>query len=384
MRRLRSPISRQTMPVSSASGVAAVQRLLTAAINDPRSLSKASSADCDMILRLARRANLLGRLAAALRSQKCLESLPLVARNQLVSALAMAEARARSAGWELDRIAWVLGPGPAPTLILMKGCAYLALGLPNVEGRIFADVDLMLVEDELLDAETSLKSAGWTSQELTPYDQNYYRRWTHELPPLVHQDREVEIDLHHNILPRTARIKPASSKLVERARLIEGSRYSVLATEDMVVHAMVHLMFDSDLADDLRDLVDLRDLLLHFSAKEPDWWPRLLGSVEILGAERPAFYSLHYVQVLLGLQIPDDVRTRMRQWAPVKPVLWFMDRLVPRALFPQHPDRHSRVSRLCRLALYVRSHWLRMPPWLLVYHLTYKFVATRLLKNTAH
>lgn len=384
MPRLRSPISQPTVATDTSSGIAEVQRLLIAVIVEPRSLCDASSADCDMILRLARRANLLGRLAAALRRENCIESLPEVARNQLVSALAMADARARSAGWELDRIAWVLGPGPAPTLILMKGCAYLALGLPNVEGRIFADVDLMLAEDELLATEQSLKSAGWTSQELTPYDQNYYRRWTHELPPLVHREREVEIDLHHNILPRTARIKPASYRLLENAKPIEGSRYSVLAAEDMVVHAMVHLMFDSDLADDLRDLVDLRDLLLHFSANESDWWQRLLGSAESLGAGRPAYYSLHFAQKLLGLQIPDDVRQRMHQWAPVTPVRWLMDRLVPRALFPQHPDRPSRLSRLCRLTLYVRSHWLRMPPWLLAYHLSYKFVATRLLKTGSH
>jgi hypothetical protein len=55
-----------------------------------------------------------------------------------------------------------------------------------------------------------------------------------------------------------------------------------------------------------------------------------------------------------------------------------MDRLAPRALMPQHPDRPDRWSGLARLLLYIRSHWIRMPPWLLAYHLGYKFAATRM------
>ena len=51
-----------------------------------------------------------------------------------------------------------------------------------------------------------------------------------------------------------------------------------------------------------------------------------------------------------------------------------MDRLVPRALDPAHPDHPvSAGSRLARWLLYVRSHWIRMPPALLARHLAYKF-----------
>jgi hypothetical protein len=50
-----------------------------------------------------------------------------------------------------------------------------------------------------------------------------------------------------------------------------------------------------------------------------------------------------------------------------------MDRLVPRALFPQHPDSPSRSAAVARLWLYLRSLWIRMPPLLLARHLAYKF-----------
>jgi hypothetical protein len=45
-----------------------------------------------------------------------------------------------------------------------------------------------------------------------------------------------------------------------------------------------------------------------------------------------------------------------------------MDRFVERAL----PGRFSRGSSIAVFALYVRSHWLRMPPFLLARHLARK------------
>jgi hypothetical protein len=52
-----------------------------------------------------------------------------------------------------------------------------------------------------------------------------------------------------------------------------------------------------------------------------------------------------------------------------------MDALVPRVLGPVHPDLRSPASlRFARWLLYVRSHWLRMPPALLARHLTTKWM----------
>ncbi len=41
-----------------------------------------------------------------------------------------------------------------------------------------------------------------------PYDDLYYRRWMHELPPLVHSERGQLVDVHHTILPLTAGRSP--------------------------------------------------------------------------------------------------------------------------------------------------------------------------------
>ena len=49
-----------------------------------------------------------------------------------------------------------------------------------------------------------------------------------------------------------------------------------------------------------------------------------------------------------------------------------MDRVVPLALLPVHPDAPGRGSVLPRFALFVRSHWVRMPPAMLAKHLACK------------
>lgn len=354
-----------------------VRRLLNIVVLESQRITELSTGELDLALRLTRRVRLLGRLGENLVSAGLLESLPPLTADHLRGSMAMADARSRLALWELDRIARAMRSDQSIPLIAMKGCTYILLNLPNAPGRIFADVDLMTTEEDLEDVEDKLNARGWASSELTPYDQNYYRRWTHELPPLIHEEREVEIDLHHNIMPRTARLNPSAEKLLERSHQLPGSRYSVLADEDIVLHAMSHLMFDGDLGDKLRDLVDIHELLVHFSGNDSSFWQKLIDRAEDLDLTRPAYYSLRYVHSLFGLPIPDHVVQHSQKWSPPGIARWFMDRAVPRALYPQHPDHPSKVTDLYRLLLYMRSHWIRMPPWLLAYHLTYKFIVTR-------
>ena len=89
------------------------------------------------------------------------------------------------------------------------------------------------------------------------------------------------------------------------------------------------------------------------------------------------YYGLRYSAEYLGLEVPDEISNRVARWGPIWPASVVMDAFVPLALYPAHPDHPSRASKFARLLLFVRSHWIRMPPWLLFYHLTYKFFARR-------
>lgn len=354
-----------------------IRELLHIALHDPHGMAAMLPADLDLTIRLLRRLRLLGTVAYRLEDAGLPGELPAVAQDQFRSAQVLAESRARLALWELDRIAHTLLKSTDVKCVVMKGCAFILSGLPAARGRIFADVDLMFAESELDEAEAVLNERGWQSQRLTPYDQNYYRKWTHELPPVVHIEREVEIDLHHNILPRTSRLKPDGEKLLLRSRRVPDTDYYVLGDEDLVLHAITHLMFNDDLADKLRELVDIDALLRHFTRDDEQFWQRLTDRAEELDLTRPVFYGLRYLRRFGNGDVPDIVIERTHSWRPPAPALWLMDRLVPRALFPPHPDLPSRLTDACRLLLYMRSHWIRMPPWLLAYHLSYKFWARR-------
>jgi len=350
--------------------------LLIAALVDPRNLVSWSAPDLDLVLRLLRRARLLGRVAAELDAAGLLGALPLAARDALASALIAAQARSRVARWELDCIAYALRDRNDLQVVAMKGCAYLLADLPHAKGRMFADVDLLVPEAHLQEVEARLREHGWRSSELSAYDERYYREWTHELPPLVHAEREVEVDLHHNVLMRTARLHPDPRLLLAAARPVPGFRYFgylTMAPIDMTLHAMAHLFYGGEMDDALREVADIDALLRHFGRAEPGYWQEFWPRALALDLARPAYYGLRYAQRLLATPIPAPVLAASQAGAPTPLMTAAMDRLVPHALFPVHPDRPARRARFARALLYVRSHWVKMPPAMLIRHLAYKF-----------
>ena len=87
--------------------------------------------------------------------------------------------------------------------------AFHAAGLDACLGRSVGDLDILVPRDAIERVEAALVMAGWERlKEEGGYDDLYYRRWMHELPPLIHRERDRMIDVHHTILPPTARPKP--------------------------------------------------------------------------------------------------------------------------------------------------------------------------------
>jgi hypothetical protein len=228
-----------------------------------------------------------------------------------------------------------------------------------------ADIDVLVPESALAEVERSLLAWGWEFEPLDEYDTRYYREWMHELPPMVHRERRAVVDVHHAILPRTSRLRADPRVLLERA--IEVDRgVRVLCPAHMVLHAAVHLFHDGEIAGAVRDLVDLDGLLRQFAA-DPSFWDTLCADAAALHLERPLFYALRYSTRVMDTPVPALVRERVAPWGPPDPVRRLMDALVGRVL-----QRGEEGGAAAALALYVRSHWLRMPPGLLVRHLARK------------
>ena len=347
-------------------------QLLIESIVSPEKLTFLPDADWDLLIRVARRVRLLGRLEADLSSLGLLGSIPVKAADHLRASRNVIQHRKTLVTWEINRILWALKGVEAP-IILLKGAAYLMAGLPPAPGRLFADVDLLTPEDRVIEIESRLVSKGWYMMEIDPYDDRYYRVWMHEIPPLRHQERGTEIDIHHRILPRTSRLKPDPSLLIEDAQALADPRLRILAPTDMVLHALVHLFLEGDPVEGLRlrDLLDVHLLLRHFG-QEPGFWEGLVPRARRLGLTRPLFYGLQFTQQFFATDIPQSTLQDADKERPVWPFRMMMNFLVPLALLPGHPDHPSRWASLARWLLYIRSHWLKMPPLMLARHLCYK------------
>ncbi len=321
----------------------------------------------ELLVRSAREADLLGRLAWRYASTGRIDEVPDAARAHLVGATNRGRAQHAAVRRETQAIADALRSVHTP-VVLLKGAAYLLAGLPPAHGRLFSDIDILVAKERLGDVEAALMLAGFATTHLHPYDQRYYRRWMHELPPMLHLKRQTLLDVHHTIVPETSGVALDARELFRAAVPIAGTPFLVLSPLDMVLHSATHLMHNEEFGHGLRDLVDVDALLRHFGA-DPRFWPRLAARAGDLDLGRPLYYALRTASRVLGTPVPEETQRAIGRYAPPLPVRALMDRVLERALAPASA---SAATRWARRALYLRGHWLKMPVPLLAWHLAFK------------
>ncbi|MFM9976788.1 MAG: nucleotidyltransferase family protein [Sphingomonadaceae bacterium] len=324
---------------------------LAALLAEPGRAQPLQTEDWTGILCAARAERLLASLAHRLADT----DVPAPVAAILETARRDAETARTAALWEVEMAARALAPLGVP-VILLKGSAFAAAGLTAGEGRLIGDLDILVPRERLDDVEAALLTAGWDWVKPDPYDDAYYRRWMHELPPLIHRTRDRMIDVHHTILPLTARPKPNAQALIERSIAIGGGRRA-LCPEDLIVHAAAHLFADGDLAGGLRNLWDVHQLFAEFETP---------GFAQAL-AERARLHGL-------GAEVARACRlTRAIFATPIAAApLTRLDRLFQARLLAR--DGWGRETRpLLRLGFYIRSHLIRMPLPMLLLHLWTKW-----------
>ncbi len=348
------------------------RELVSHAFASVEALPRLALADWDLLVRQARSAQLLGRLAVLIDEAGLMEAIPHAARAHLQSSLAVFEAQANAVRREVDQIARALAV-LGQDFILLKGAAYLLAGLPAAKGRLFSDTDILVPRESLPQVEATLMLNGWVSTHHHPYDQRYYREWMHELPPMQHVRRGTVLDVHHAIVPPTAtRLKPDSAGIIAQAQPLAGRPgLRVLAPADMVLHSATHLFYNEEFSHGMRDLSDM-DLLLRHYGSDPNFWPVLVERSRQLTLDRPLYYCVRHAVRTFGTPVPASV---LQATAPAAPVRWaaaLMDGLWQVALRPPHPSLSGPWDGLAAGLLYLRAHWERMPLPLLTYHIMHK------------
>ena len=347
---------------------------LVATLRDPREASGRGAREWNEMIAAARAERLLGSLADRLDGR----AVPDEVASVLADARGGAEQERRAALWEADCARRALADYEGKA-VLLKGTAYVAADLDAGRGRSIGDLDLLVAEKDLEEVETALLGAGWEWVKEDAYDDEYYRRWMHELPPLIHRERDRMIDVHHTILPKTARPTPDAKAMIASAialqpdveqkgvRLAKFSSWHglhVLSPADMVVHSIAHLFADGEMDGGLRNLWDIDRMLREFAAS-PNFWDALAVRArrhELLIFVRRA---LRLAERIYGTPVDEKLKGKP-SWLDD----WFEARLMAR-------DGWGRPTRRwLRFAFYMRGHWLRMPPMMLARHLWTKWRKT--------
>lgn len=322
--------------------------LLARALRDPASVVALDAAGWTGLLAAARAEQLIGTLAHLVAGL----AIPGAARRILADARAAVEQGRQAALWEAEMARRALAGTDMP-VVLLKGTAFVASGLSAGVGRQIGDLDILVPRDRIDEAEAALIAAGWEWVKPDPYDDDYYRRWMHELPPLIHRERDRMIDVHHTILPLTARIRPDAGALIASAQRLDNGLF-VLPPEAMLVHAAAHLFADGDLSGGLRNLWDIHCLLDEFGDAAFD--ARLAACAAHHGLSHEVGRAVRLSAALFGSGADLAVADRL-----------YVHRLLAR-------DGWGRPTRkLTEFAFYLRGHWLRMPPFMLARHLWTKW-----------
>ncbi|KAA9020935.1 nucleotidyltransferase domain-containing protein [Sphingobium limneticum] len=318
--------------------------LLVQVLRDPAQAGRLDAEGWNRLLAAARAERLIGTLAYRLDDV----AVPDAARLVLTDAKRDTAREGQQALWEADRAADAMrGLDVKP--ILLKGTAYVAADLRAGQGRFIGDLDILVPRDAMPAVERALIAAGWEWVKEDPYDDAYYRQWMHELPPMIHVERDRMIDVHHTVLPLTARQTPDAIAMIADAIPIANGLY-ILSAEDRIVHSVAHMLADGDMQGGLRNLWDIHCLL-------PDADP---AALEARAARHGLARHVGQARRLAGALYGDGARL----------TLW--DRLVRARLLARNGwGQESR--KLLVFAFYIRSHWLRIPPAMLMRHLWTKW-----------
>ncbi|MBT6033846.1 MAG: nucleotidyltransferase family protein [Kordiimonadaceae bacterium] len=346
-----------------------VDNILIDVLKKPEIMEGLSREQWNTCLREAKMSGLAGRLSYDARDIGIIEKLPAKVQDIFSSYDYNSASSTRKIKWEINRVKRAL-KGSDEKVVLLKGGAYIEKGMSCTVGRVSVDLDILIARNRIDWAEDIFLKAGWRHQVINDYDQKFYREYSHELPPLVHPDRYISIDVHHNILPTTSKLCPDVTKMIETSVKMENGFY-VFSNEDIILHSIVHQFQDGEVRSSLRNLIEQHDMYKEFG-KDEGFWQKLIPRAIELGFTRALYYSIHFAKNIFGTAIPDHIIADIKPYGPNIITGAIMKFMVMGVISPNLGAKG--IARWASMnGLYIRSHWLRMPPVLLARHLTIKF-----------
>jgi hypothetical protein len=326
------------------------------------------------IIQVLRESNLLAACYARFDQADKLHLLPDFAYKHMSAAYVYSQRQTKQVLFESERITTIL-QNVNITPVFLKGANYTLRNSRNAPGRVYSDIDVLVNKNEIECAEKSLNENGWRSKVMTQYDDQYYRKWSHEIPPMFNVHSGTVIDLHHNIVPPISGRKPELSQLTQHAEVTENG-CTVLSIEATILHSAVHLTLNEDVTNGYRDILDISILIKdHHSEK---FWSLLLDLSAQTKFSYELFISLQLCEKIAGINVPDYVWEHSI-FEPITDIQkWFINHVFYYSVLPHSTFVQSKRHKFAIFCIFIRGHLKKMPLRVLVPHIISKiFLNTR-------
>ncbi len=289
------------------------------------------------------------------------------AKGHLLSSLVVVQRQNQQVEAEASIINHVL-EDVAEHVVFLKGAAYSLAGYNFSKTRAFSDIDILVDRESIEKCEKALTEDGWIMQEISSYDDRYYRQWAHEIPPMQHATRGTFIDVHHNLIPIVSGDAPDVKLLAEYITTLD-SGLSVFTPEAQFVHSAVHLLRNEDYQCSTRDLFDLYFMI---KQNDPNFALRCFKVGEKIGFDYETALILKILDSNFDVELGD-----YRSFTPnlkKSPLRWRFDVwLMTRVLRPYHSKiKGHKIHAFYLFIAMLRGHAIKMPVWLLTYHMVVK------------
>lgn len=323
---------------------------------------------------ILREAKILGSLYHAANRNNCFDAYPKAVQRHVYSAHIYAKRQATQIEYEARELKKLFEQVDV-TAIFLKGAAYTLRNSVNGLGRVCSDLDVLVTKQDLEKAEAHLKSNRWRSEQLSDYDEKYYREWAHEVPPLFQINRATVLDMHHNIYPPVSGRAPSVERFFDSRAATENGCF-VLDPACTILHSIIHMFTNEDSSSWMRDLLDIMLLLKEFG--DEDTWEKLIKLAKDINFDAELAFCINAVKHYSNLELPNNAKEFIKQQKFNLIQKWLMKTVFINAIVPEHDSVNKFKNRLAKQIVYFRGHWIKMPFPILIKHFTIKsFLAIR-------
>jgi len=316
---------------------------------------------------MLRHANLLASFYWQAEKHQCIESYPEQVQRHLFSARNYQQRQQQQVLYEVSEIKRIL-VASGIECVFLKGANYILRQCSTAKGRILSDIDILVKQGELLEAEKMFKLNNWQLKKVSDYDEQYYRKWAHEIPPLRHPLRGTVVDMHHNLyLPISGRAPKIELFWQHTEQLDDGS--IVLNAPASLLHSIIHLLMNEDFTNAYRDMLDIHLLIADYQST--DFWQNLTELAKQTGFQDELSMALVLRARLFRGDVPRELTNEVQTFA-AKPSNRLLLNVYQHAITPNHTLLTTWRSATARSVAYVRGHWLKMPIHVLCKHFSVK------------